>query len=74
MALAFLKELLGDAYTEQLDAKISEAVGKGFVAKAERDAAAQTALATMKITATGTGAEKSPKHMEKGVYRGVNTL
>ena len=35
MALAFLKELLGDAYTEQLDAKISEAVGKGFVAKAD---------------------------------------
>lgn len=35
MALAFLKELLGDAYTEQLDAKISEAVGKGFVARAD---------------------------------------
>lgn len=38
MALAFLKELLGDAYTEQLDAKISEAVGKGFVAKADFNA------------------------------------
>lgn len=35
MALAFLKELLGDKYTEELDAKISDAVGKGFVAKAD---------------------------------------
>ena len=35
MALAFLKELLGDAYTEELAAKISEAVGKGFVARAD---------------------------------------
>lgn len=35
MALAILKELLGDAYTEQLDTKISEAVGKGFVARSD---------------------------------------
>ena len=38
MALAFLKELLGAAYTEQLDAQISEAVGKGFVARADFNA------------------------------------
>ena len=38
MGLAFLKELLGDAYTEQLDAQISEAVGKSFVARADFNA------------------------------------
>ena len=38
MALKFLKELLGDAYTEQLDAQISEAVGKGFVARGDFNA------------------------------------
>lgn len=33
MALEFLKNILGEAYTEDIDKKISEEIGKAFVAK-----------------------------------------
>ena len=33
--LDFLKEILGDAYTEDIDTRVSEEVGKRFVAKSD---------------------------------------
>ena len=33
--LEFLKSILGDAYTEEIDQKISEEVGKAFVSKGD---------------------------------------
>ena len=36
--LDFLKEILGDAYTEDIGTRVSEEVGKRFVAKSELDA------------------------------------
>lgn len=33
--LDFLKTVLGDAYTDEIDKKISEEIGKGFVARAD---------------------------------------
>lgn len=33
MALEWLKEILGDAYTEEIDTKVSQKVGKDFVAR-----------------------------------------
>lgn len=35
MKLEWLKELIGDAYTEELDAKVCQAVGERFVARAD---------------------------------------
>lgn len=35
--LDFLKEILGDAYTEDIDTRVSEEVGKAFVAKIDFD-------------------------------------
>lgn len=63
MALEFLKQILGDAYTEEIDARVSEAVGKAFVAKADFDAknnelkAARTQLADAAKTIEGLQAE-----------------
>ena len=38
MALDFLKGILGDAYTEDIDARVSAEIGKAFVAKGDFDA------------------------------------
>ena len=35
MALDFLQEILGDTYTEDIDKKVSEAIGKSFVARGD---------------------------------------
>lgn len=35
MALEWLKTILGDAYTPEIDAAVSQEIGKGFVAKAD---------------------------------------
>ena len=37
--LEWLKTILGDAYTEDVDKKVSEEIGKGFVARADFNAA-----------------------------------
>ena len=36
--LDWLKTILGDAYTEEIDKKVSEEIGKGFVARADFNA------------------------------------
>lgn len=33
--LEWLKTILGDAYTEEIDKKVSEEIGKNFVARAD---------------------------------------
>lgn len=33
--LEWLKEILGESYTEEIDKKVSEAIGKGFVARSD---------------------------------------
>ncbi len=38
MALEWLKTILGDAYTDEIEKKVSEEIGKGFVAKADFNA------------------------------------
>lgn len=38
MALEFLKKILGDAYTEDIDKQVSAEIGKSFVAKTDFDA------------------------------------
>ncbi len=35
MALAWLKEILGEHYSDDIDKKVSDEIGKGFVAKAD---------------------------------------
>ena len=35
MALEWLKPILGDGYTEEIDKAVSEQIGKGFVARAD---------------------------------------
>jgi len=35
MALEWLKTILGDAYSDDIDKKVSEEIGKGFVARAD---------------------------------------
>ena len=63
MALDFLKDILGDAYTEDIGARVSEAVGKSFVAKNDFDAknselkAARAQLADAAKTIEGLQAE-----------------
>ena len=37
--LDWLKSILGEAYTEEIDKKVSEEIGKGFVARADFNAA-----------------------------------
>lgn len=37
--LDWLKKILGDGYTEEIDKKVSEEIGKGFVARADFNAA-----------------------------------
>jgi predicted transcriptional regulator len=39
MAIAWLKEILGEHYSEDIDKKVSDEIGKGFVAKADFNAA-----------------------------------
>lgn len=39
MALEWLKTILGDAYTDDIDKKVSDEIGKGFVARADFNAA-----------------------------------
>ena len=39
MALEWLKTILGDTYTEDIDKKVSDEIGKGFVARADFNAA-----------------------------------
>lgn len=39
MALEWLKTILGDAYTDDIDKKVSAEIGKGFVARADFNAA-----------------------------------
>lgn len=36
--LEWLKEILGDSYTEEIDKKVSAEIGKAFVAKVDFDA------------------------------------
>ena len=36
--LEWLKEILGDSYTEDVDSKVSQAIGKNFVAKTDFNA------------------------------------
>lgn len=43
MALDWLKTILGDHYTEDIDKKVSEEIGKGFVARADFNAKNETA-------------------------------
>ena len=63
MALDFLKDILGDAYTEDIGARVSEAVGKSVVAKNDFDAknselkAARAQLADAAKTIEGLQAE-----------------
>jgi len=45
--LEWLKEILGDSYTEEIDKRVSAEIGKGFVAKADFDAK-NTELKTVK--------------------------
>lgn len=45
--LEWLKEILGDSYTEEIDKRVSTEIGKGFVAKADFDAK-NTELKTVK--------------------------
>ena len=33
--LEWLKEILGDSYTEEIDSKVSAEIGKGFVSRAD---------------------------------------
>ena len=33
--LAWLKEILGDAYTDDIEKKVSDEIGKGFVSRAD---------------------------------------
>lgn len=40
--LEWLKEILGDAYTGEIDKKVSEEIGKGFVARADFNTANET--------------------------------
>ena len=51
--LEWLKNILGDAYTEEIDKQVSEAIGKDFVSKtdfnAKNDAAKQLAGNTFAI-------------------------
>ncbi len=42
MALDWLKAILGDAYSEDVDKKVSEEIGKGFVARADFNALNET--------------------------------
>jgi len=42
MALDWLKTILGDAYSEDTDKKVSEEIGKGFVARADFNALNET--------------------------------
>ena len=45
--LEWLKEILGDSYTEEIDKRVSAEIGKGFVAKADFDTK-NTELKTVK--------------------------
>lgn len=45
--LEWLKEILGESYTEEIDKRVSAEIGKGFVAKADFDAK-NTELKTVK--------------------------
>ncbi len=45
--LEWLKEILGESYTEEIDKRVSVEIGKGFVAKADFDAK-NTELKTVK--------------------------
>lgn len=54
MNFEFLKTLLGDAYTEDIDKKVSDEVGKRFVAKSDFDAK-NTALETAQAQLTEAG-------------------
>ena len=38
MALEWLKTILGDGYTEDIESKIAQEIGKGFVSKADFNA------------------------------------
>lgn len=42
MALEWLKMILGDTYTEDIDKKVSDEIGKGFVARADFNALNET--------------------------------
>lgn len=45
--LEWLKEILGESYTEEIDKKVSAEIGRGFVAKVDFDAK-NTELKTLK--------------------------
>ncbi|HZJ75676.1 MAG TPA: phage scaffolding protein [Clostridia bacterium] len=42
MGLEWLKDVLGEAYNEDVDKKISEEIGKGFVARSDFNALNET--------------------------------
>ena len=42
MALEWLKTVLGDAYTEDIDKSVSAEIGKGFVARSDYNALNKT--------------------------------
>lgn len=62
--LEFLKPILGDHYTEDIDKRISAEIGKGFVAKADFNATAAAKKAAEAQLATANATIESYKSMD----------
>lgn len=62
--LEFLKPILGDHYTEDIDKQISAEIGKGFVAKADFNATAAAKKAAEAQLATANATIESYKGMD----------
>ena len=62
--LNWLKDILGESYSEDVDKKISAEIGKGFVAKADFDAANTAKKAAEEQLATAAETIDSYKNMD----------